>query len=52
MVLIVREDLKMGKGKVGAQCGHATLGTYEQTAKFAMESEYWKKVISSWSWLG
>ena len=28
MVLVVREDLKMGKGKIGAQCGHATLGSY------------------------
>ena len=26
MVLVVRNDLKMGKGKIGAQCGHATLG--------------------------
>ena len=28
MILVVRDDLKMGKGKIGAQCGHATLGTY------------------------
>ena len=28
MVLVVREDLKMGKGKIGAQCGHATLAAY------------------------
>ena len=25
MVLVVRNDLKMGKGKVAAQCSHATL---------------------------
>ena len=31
MVLCVREDLKMGKGKIGAQCGHATLGTFKST---------------------
>ena len=30
MVLCVREDLKMGKGKIGAQCGHATMGGYKQ----------------------
>ena len=30
MVLVVREDLKMGKGKIGAQCGHATLGAYKE----------------------
>merc|ERR1712130_132090 len=29
MVLCVRNDLKMGKGKACAQCGHATLGAYE-----------------------
>ena len=28
MVLAVRADLKMGKGKIGAQCGHATLGAH------------------------
>ena len=30
MVLVVREDLKMQKGKIGAQCGHATLGVFRQ----------------------
>lgn len=33
MVLIVRSDLKMGKGKIGAQCGHASLGTYKVANK-------------------
>lgn len=28
MIFIVRMDLKMGKGKIAAQCGHATLGSY------------------------
>ena len=28
LVLVVRRDLKMGTGKVAAQCGHATLGAY------------------------
>ena len=26
MVLVVRQDLAMGKGKIAAQCSHATLG--------------------------
>lgn len=52
MVLVVREDLKMGKGKIGAQCGHATLGAYKQTDKYAKDSEYWKKVLNNWSWEG
>lgn len=28
MVLVVRQDLKMTKGKIAAQCGHASLGMY------------------------
>ena len=30
MVLCVRTDLGMGKGKVAAQCGHATLWLYKK----------------------
>ncbi|PWN40856.1 peptidyl-tRNA hydrolase II [Ceraceosorus guamensis] len=29
LVLIVRTDLKMDKGKIAAQCGHATLACYK-----------------------
>lgn len=29
MLLIVRNDLKMGKGKIAAQCGHASVGAFE-----------------------
>ena len=32
MMLCVREDLKMKKGKIGAQCSHATLGLYKMIA--------------------
>jgi len=28
MVYLVRHDLKMGIGKIGAQCGHATIGVF------------------------
>ena len=31
MVIIVRTDLKMGKGKIGAMCGHAAIGAFQQT---------------------
>lgn len=31
MVLVVRQDLKMEKGKIAAQCGHATLAAYKYT---------------------
>eukprot|EP00252_Welwitschia_mirabilis_P010916 TRINITY_DN24584_c0_g2_i1.p1 TRINITY_DN24584_c0_g2~~TRINITY_DN24584_c0_g2_i1.p1 ORF type:complete len:186 (+),score=39.50 TRINITY_DN24584_c0_g2_i1:520-1077(+) len=30
MVLVVRNDLRMGKGKIAAQCSHATLGLYKK----------------------
>ncbi|PWN53339.1 peptidyl-tRNA hydrolase II [Violaceomyces palustris] len=33
MVLVVRTDLKMEKGKIAAQCGHATLATYKSALK-------------------
>lgn len=29
MVFFVRMDLKMGKGKIGSQCGHAAIGLYK-----------------------
>jgi PTH2 family peptidyl-tRNA hydrolase len=43
MVLVVRNDLKMTKGKAAAQCCHACLGAYER-AKVALPS-----VVKSWS---
>lgn len=33
LVLVVRQDLKMGKGKIGAQCGHASVGIYRRAVK-------------------
>ncbi|XP_037070499.1 peptidyl-tRNA hydrolase 2, mitochondrial-like [Pollicipes pollicipes] len=33
LVLVVRMDLKMGKGKVAAQCSHAALAAYKQAAR-------------------
>ncbi|XP_001359227.1 probable peptidyl-tRNA hydrolase 2 [Drosophila pseudoobscura] len=30
MVLVVRNDLKMGKGKIAAQCGHGAVGAYQK----------------------
>ncbi|KAF3505169.1 hypothetical protein F2Q69_00044710 [Brassica cretica] len=34
-VLVVRNDLKMGKGKIAAQCSHATLGLYKKLVRRA-----------------
>ena len=36
LVLFVRLDLQMGKGKIGAQCSHATLKVFKATE----DSEY------------
>ena len=33
MVLVVRTDLGMGKGKAAAQCAHAALDCYKKAAK-------------------
>lgn len=33
MVFFVRMDLKMGKGKIGSQCGHAAIGLYKMFLK-------------------
>lgn len=33
LVLCVRTDLKMQKGKIAAQVGHATLGAYKEAQK-------------------
>ena len=49
MILVVRKDLKMGVGKIGAQCGHATLGAY----KFELEAnDYWGECVSTWERVG
>ncbi|NXH14136.1 PTH2 hydrolase, partial [Bucco capensis] len=33
MVLVVRNDLKMGKGKAAAQCSHAAVSAYKQAQR-------------------
>ena len=48
MVLVVCDDLKMGKGKIGAQCGHATLGSYTRAKKMGQNSKYWAKILQKW----
>lgn len=42
MMLCVNMSLNMGKGKIGAQCGHATLGAYKISLKRAPSAlKYW-----------
>ena len=50
MVLVVRNDLKMGKGKIGAQCGHATLGAYKSA--WRKKAVYWHKWLDHWDKYG
>lgn len=52
MVLVVNDSLKMGKGKIGAQCGHATLAAYQSARRMSSNSKYWTKVLEKWSWEG
>ncbi|KAF2800510.1 peptidyl-tRNA hydrolase [Melanomma pulvis-pyrius CBS 109.77] len=43
MVLVVRTDLGMTKGKIGAQCGHATLACYKHFLRHSPNSPTLKR---------
>ncbi|MDO5824214.1 aminoacyl-tRNA hydrolase [Methanobrevibacter sp.] len=47
-VMIVRTDLKMGKGKIAAQCCHGAIGSYKKTSPDKIkkwENEAYAKVV-------
>ena len=47
-VMVVRTDLKMGKGKIAAQCCHGSIGSYKKTAPDKIkkwENEAYAKVV-------
>lgn len=46
MLLIVNMELKMGKGKIAAQCGHATMGAIKLARK------YCKTAMRNWEMTG
>uniref|UniRef100_A0A087YQ05 Peptidyl-tRNA hydrolase 2, mitochondrial n=2 Tax=Poecilia formosa TaxID=48698 RepID=A0A087YQ05_POEFO len=46
MVLVVRNDLKMGKGKVAAQCSHAAVSAYKQVQRRSPE------LLRQWEYCG
>jgi len=46
MVLVVRDDLKMGKGKIASQCSHATLIAYKRGLQAS------PKIVQAWEDLG
>ena len=41
MVLLIRTDLGMSKGKVAAQCCHATLAAYKSATKGSEDQKRW-----------
>jgi peptidyl-tRNA hydrolase, PTH2 family len=45
MVLLVREDLKMSKGKIAAQCGHAVLACYRNAIR---GNSLWREWVRAW----
>lgn len=46
MILVVRNDLKMGKGKVAAQCSHAAVAAYKQVQRRNPE------LLKQWEYCG
>mmetsp|Transcript_3234 Transcript_3234/g.7369 ORF Transcript_3234/g.7369 Transcript_3234/m.7369 type:complete len:185 (+) Transcript_3234:133-687(+) len=46
MVLVVNQELKMGKGKIAAQCGHASVGCYKRSIKMC------PKGLRAWEYTG
>ncbi|KAG0312772.1 hypothetical protein BGZ97_010862 [Linnemannia gamsii] len=46
MVLVIRTDLNMGKGKAAAQCCHATLANYKELSKKS------PKALARWEYFG
>lgn len=47
-IMVVRNDLKMGKGKIAAQCCHGSLGAYKKTNPEKIrkwENEAYAKVV-------
>ncbi|KAF9154254.1 hypothetical protein BG015_001437 [Linnemannia schmuckeri] len=46
MVLVIRTDLNMGKGKAAAQCCHATLANYKELSKKS------PKTLTRWEYFG
>ncbi|KAF1852214.1 peptidyl-tRNA hydrolase 2 mitochondrial precursor [Cucurbitaria berberidis CBS 394.84] len=48
LVLVVRTDLGMTKGKIGAQCGHATLACYKHFLRHAPNST----ILRRWEQMG
>lgn len=46
LILCVNNELKMTKGKIAAQCGHATLGAYKLASKHCLSA------LKNWEYMG
>ena len=52
MVIVARDDAKIQKGKLGAQCGHGAVEAFRLLEKRISVSKFWKKVHDTWNWVG
>lgn len=52
MLFVVNGELKMGKGKVCAQVGHAVIGAYLQIQEISKYDQHSKLVLESWQYSG
>lgn len=52
LVLVVRTDLGMTKGKIAAQCSHATLACYKSLSRAASTSPQAAALLRRWESLG
>jgi PTH2 family peptidyl-tRNA hydrolase len=52
MIFVVNGDLKMGKGKICAQVGHACLSAYLQMEDIARYDQDAKQTLDNWDNLG
>ncbi|XP_011693772.1 PREDICTED: peptidyl-tRNA hydrolase 2, mitochondrial isoform X2 [Wasmannia auropunctata] len=43
LILVIRTDLKMGKGKVAAQCSHAAVAAYKAARKYPKILRAWEE---------
>ncbi|KAI5966818.1 uncharacterized protein KGF55_000227 [Candida pseudojiufengensis] len=49
MTLVIRQDLKMGKGKAAAQCSHATLSLYKKVTNSNSDA-YNPEMVKRWEY--